>query len=358
MYRLFEVDPADFSGHYRAWESLLSPEAKKRATEELQDALDGKKPFDTTFEIVTRKGIRKHIGGRGVVIRNEFGEPIEMLGINWDRTREVELEGLLDLEKAKSLHTAKLASLGEMSAGIAHEINNPLAIISGNLPLLEKARGDQAQFESKIATLSRSIARIEKIVKGLRKFSRTSDPFTKSTENLDKIIQEALTITGAKSRRHSTPVETYFDGALHIDCDPVEIEQVFGNLISNAIDAVKTSDERWVKIYAQSDDTHVTVRCMDSGKGIPAEIAQKLFQPFFTTKPVGEGTGLGLSISKGILDHHQASLTLVQDSPHTCFEIRFSKSRSVPSEIKETAQVGLKPETHADLIQVHRSILT
>lgn len=103
------------------------------------------------------------------------------------------------------------------------------------------------------------------------------------------------------------------------------MEQVFVNLINNAIDAVTSLSEKWVTIQLQEMDGRAVLRIRDSGPRIRPEIQQKLFQPFFTTKPVGQGTGLGLSIVKGILDEHQATIELVADDPHTCFEIRFPK---------------------------------
>ena len=106
-------------------------------------------------------------------------------------------------------------------------------------------------------------------------------------------------------------------------CDEVEIEQVLVNLINNAIDAVKMRPERWVKVALFDDANSVVLRVTDSGSGIPENVRDKLFEPFFTTKKVGEGTGLGLSITKGILDELRATISVVADSPNTCFEIRF-----------------------------------
>ncbi len=107
------------------------------------------------------------------------------------------------------------------------------------------------------------------------------------------------------------------------------MEQVMVNLINNAIDAVKSQPEKWVKTKIYEEGDTLVMRVMDSGPGIPMELQSKLFDPFFTTKKVGEGTGLGLSIAKGILDEHHATIGVVNDSPHTCFEIRFQKFTGV-----------------------------
>lgn len=260
---------------------------------------------------------------------NEDGKPNMLIGISTDITEEIEVQKKLEVERAKSVHSAKLASLGEMSAGIAHEINNPLAIIAGNIPLLKKVKDDTIKFELKTDTMSRATDRIAKIVKGLRKFSRSSEGSVHKPELLSGIVNEALIITETKSKRHSTPVEVDMKTQSSILCDGVEIEQVLVNLINNAIDAVKENEKKWIKVIAFDEANEVVVQVMDSGLGISGEIEQKLFQPFFTTKAVGEGTGLGLSISKGILDMHKASLKLNHSFRNTCFEVRFIKADAV-----------------------------
>ena len=236
---------------------------------------------------------------------------------------------MAEQERAKSAHNAKLASLGEMAAGIAHEINNPLAVIAGSVSLVAKFKNDDTKFNSKLETITKSAERIEKIVKGLKKFSRTADGASHKSETIANLVSEALILTESKSKRHSTPIETHIEPELAIVCDGVEIEQVLVNLINNGIDAVKSNDQKWIKINAFSEGNQAVLQVIDSGHGIPVEIEKKLFQPFFTTKVVGEGTGLGLSIAKGILDNHKASFTLNRSIKNTCFEIRFAKAEQI-----------------------------
>jgi C4-dicarboxylate-specific signal transduction histidine kinase len=112
-----------------------------------------------------------------------------------------------------------------------------------------------------------------------------------------------------------------------IYCNDVEIEQVIVNLISNAIDATKDLTQRWVAVSATEAEDMVILRVTDSGSGIPPNVRSKIFDPFYTTKKVGEGTGLGLSVSKGILDEHKATISVVDDSPNTCFEVRLRKHK-------------------------------
>lgn len=326
MYALYDVDPKDFTGAYAAWENTLTPAAKEKAVNELNFALSGQKEFNTEFEIRLKNGEVRHIAGRGIVIRNEKKEPIRMLGLNWDVTSRVRAEQELKAASIQLLRSSKLASLGEISAGIAHEINNPLAIIIGSVGLLMRFKDNPQKLGSKIEAIQKSCDRISKIVSGLRKFSRSDDKSIHRLHSLKDIAQEALTLTQPKAMRLSTTVSIESSVQTEILCDEIEIEQVLLNLISNGIDAVKNIPEKWVRLFLYEEGQQVVARVMDSGPGISEAVRTKLFEPFFTTKEVGEGTGLGLSISKGILDEHKATIAVLADGPHTCFEIRFPKA--------------------------------
>lgn len=231
----------------------------------------------------------------------------------------------LRLAQMKSLNSSKLASLGEMSAGIAHEINNPLAIISGSVDILSKISHDPEKFTERVESIQRATRRITKIVNGLRKFSRNSSENNYSEHSLSTIVRESMVLTEAKAKRQNTLVTLELKTESPILCDEVAIEQVVINLISNAIDAIEGRDEKWVMVEVSEDSESILLRVTDSGLGIPDETQRRLFEPFFTTKPVGKGTGLGLSITKGILDEHQATICLAPNMPNTCFEIRFNR---------------------------------
>lgn len=323
MYDLFDLTTSEFTGHYQAWESTLTPESKKMAVEQLGKALKGEKNFDTVFEINTKSRGKRFISGLGVVTRNLDGSPRMMFGINADVTEQIQLRKELELEREKSVRNSKLALLGEMSAGIAHEINNPLAIISLTAETLSKFYDNPTKLASKIEMIKKSCHRISRIVQGLKKFSRSGDKSQLKNHELNALVREALILTNAKSNQSSTPVIFDSKTSAQVLADEVEIEQVIVNLINNAIDAVKDKAERWVNVSAIEKGESVILRVTDSGPGIPEHIQNSIFNPFFTTKIVGEGTGLGLSIAKGILDDHKATIAIITDSPNTCFEIRF-----------------------------------
>lgn len=244
----------------------------------------------------------------------------------------------IEIERVKATHVSKLASLGEMSASIAHEINNPLGIISGNLVILDRFREQPEKFLQKIEAMKKASMRVEKIVRGLKRFARTTDGTDRKVSAVEDILREALFITEAKSKRSGVEIQVDLEDQLYIFADEVEIEQVLINLINNAVDAIKNLPEKWIRVEGRLINGEVSICVIDSGSGIAPELEEKLFLPFFTTKTVGEGTGLGLSIIKGILDHHSGSIQIKRGLPNTCFEVRIKsyvqiESQEVPVKI-------------------------
>jgi PAS domain S-box-containing protein len=307
---------------------LTHPEDISRVLKLAQDYIDKKADkFDAKFLMKHKSGQWIHIHAKGKITKkNEQGKPLRFMGTHNDLTEETRIQKEVELQKNKLFHQSKLASLGEMSAGIAHEINNPLAIIAGSAEVLANIMDNPTKINAKRESILRSCDRISKILNGLKKFSRSAEQNEQRIFNLSSIIDEVIILTGLKASRFMTPVFKECSDGLSIRCDDLGIEQVLINLINNAIDAVSKNNERWVRITAHQEDQHVLLRVIDSGPVISSELENKIFDPFFTTKGVGEGTGLGLSITKGILDEHQATIALNRTFSTTCFEIRFLNS--------------------------------
>lgn len=245
-----------------------------------------------------------------------------------DITELAAAEERAQIEKTKALLNDKLALLGEMYSGIAHEINNPLMVISGNAQMIEKEISDPVKIKDYGRAIVKATDRIVKIINGLRKFSHTSETVSFKPCDLTQILRETLLLTEWKAKKHGIKLILDFEESLPpVNCNEIEIEQVMINLINNGIDAVKDLPEKWVKVALREEKELLMLRISDSGEGIPDSISTKLFQPFFTTKPVGEGTGIGLSIVKGIIDEHGATIELVKNSPNTCFEVLFPKAK-------------------------------
>lgn len=322
-YRIHDTDPEEFNPTVDAGVQYFLPESKAIIVTALEAAVTNGEGYDLNLETYTTKGRKIHVRTTcNVTIEN--GKPTKLSGIFQDITERKNAEESLQFERAKAIQNSKLASLGEMSAGIAHEINNPLAIISGNLSLLSEFKDNPEKFTAKIDSMEKATYRIAKIVSGLKKFSRSSTEVTVHQAHfLKEICEEVLSLTEGKAKRGSALVTLSAEENLSIVCDVVEIEQVIINLVNNGIDAVKDQPEKWVKLNTFRESQHVVLQVMDSGPGISKTLELKIFDPFFTTKEVGEGTGLGLSISKGILDNHHATIKINRSLPNTCFEIRF-----------------------------------
>lgn len=267
--------------------------------------------------------------------RTEEGHVQICLSFVIDITREKEAEQSADQQRATTAHAAKMASLGEMAGGIAHEINNPLAIINGRLEQL-LLRQDRNQLtpemlRDNILKLQKTVFRIERIISSLRRFSRegSNDP----CELIPVSDLIAMTLDLCLERFERFQVQLNRDVAIDglVECRPVEISQVILNLLNNAMDAVRVDGVavKEVTLRVLENDNDFLFQIEDSGKGVPESLREKIMQPFFTTKDVGQGTGLGLSISLGIARRHHGELTLLVDRPQTVFQLRLPKRQSV-----------------------------
>ncbi len=234
--------------------------------------------------------------------------------------------------EAQLIHASKMASLGEMAAGIAHEINNPLTILVGfswkALRALENGSNlDRTELTESIRVITDTTKRITDIVRGVGSFSRESSEDPLVPIRISSLIKDATLLCKPRLKKHRTTLivdeSPLFDA--EILSIPVHLTQVLVNIIQNAADA--TSDvtpvsKRTIQVTFESPQADsIQIKITDSGDGIPKELEQKIFEPFFTTKDVGLGTGLGLSISKNIMGKLGGSLTLNQESGKTCFII-------------------------------------
>lgn len=228
-------------------------------------------------------------------------------------------------QEAKAHYSAKLASLGEMAAGIAHEINNPLTIILGSVSVIQKLVEQEPMDRKTIHMLSdkliRTADRISKTIKSLKALSRNgeNDPFEEV--NFAQVLDQCLDICRQRCELHSIKLKMPdFSKPVLIRAREVQLSQVLMNLLSNAMDAVKNVQDPWIEVtYYYSDDA-LDIFVSDSGPGVPEEIRNKIMDPFFTTKEVNQGTGLGLSISKTIMQSHKGELTLMEGT-HTTFRM-------------------------------------
>lgn len=263
---------------------------------------------------------------------DEKGRPEKYIAIRKDITDKKLTEIEVEKQRATAVYSEKMASLGELTAGIAHELGNPLGAMRGRMEmLLLETEKSNVEPEKVKALMNRSIGlidRMSKIIKGLRSYARdaSGDPYVQTS--LKSLVSDILDFSWEKFRKLGVDVHVQgMDEDYLVECREAEIGQVVVNLINNACDAVSDQDERWIQVKLCSNEDYVYIQVSDSGPGISDDLTEKILKPFFTTKPVGQGTGLGLSISKSILDAHQGRLTLDENSEHTTFIVELPKKR-------------------------------
>jgi len=221
--------------------------------------------------------------------------------------------------QAHLIHSEKMAGLGQLVAGIAHEINNPLAFVINNIFIvqetLEKLAAETGdlppavsakvgKMQARVTGAYSGATRVKELVTKLRTFSRL-DEGTVKTINIHESIESVLLFLQHKMEGR-IEVERQYGEVEMLSCLAGELNQVLMNIIANAIDAIAGPGR--IRIATGQQNSHFVIRIRDTGKGIPEEIRNRIFDPFFTTKPVGQGTGLGLAISYGIMEAHHGSL--------------------------------------------------
>ena len=230
-------------------------------------------------------------------------------------------------QKQAAIQSAKLASLGEMAGGIAHEINNPLSIIQGYVMRLKDGLGalniDTTALEGDIERIKKTIGRISAIVEGLRRFSRDDREASLESTSLNQIIDDTLGLCREKFKNRGVDMNVSVPTCdMMITCRPIQISQVIINILNNAFQAIQSEEVKSIVLNTEARDGHVFISISNSGRKITDDIVEKIFEPFFTTKTVGEGTGLGLSLSMSIVKDHGGRLYLDQAAEMTTFVIQ------------------------------------
>jgi PAS domain S-box-containing protein len=265
------------------------------------------------ISVLRRNGVARSIVTSLFILRDEEGRDIGTGGIFKDVTDHKLLEAKLKSAQAGLVEASKLRALGELVAGVAHEINNPLMASQTILHVILRNMPPDAVDRERLEVIQKCNNRIEKIVDHLREFSRAGKQDF-SDIDVNAPIENAIMMTGQQLMDHGVSiVKDLGENLPRISADSGQLEEVFLNLISNARDAMDEKEgERILTIsssYIKEHGTpYVMVSVKDSGMGIPEEHMEKILEPFFSTKPVGKGTGLGLSLCFGIIESHGGKL--------------------------------------------------
>lgn len=258
----------------------------------------------------------------------------QLVVVSIDITEQVMMEEKSLEQRAMVESSARMAAIGELAAGIAHEINNPLGVITLQAEqTMRRAKQSIQDHELKdrfimdLTKVHSTAFRIARIVKSLRALARDGEKDQFVEANMGDLLNDVIVLIEQKIQTHAVSFRTKFSPTLAIACRSTQISQVLVNLISNSIDAIQGLPEKWIEVEAFEQGPYTLITVTDSGKGIPKEVLKKLMTPFFTTKAAGVGTGLGLSISKRIIADHHGLFFYDENSPHTKFVIRIPTGR-------------------------------
>ncbi len=240
-------------------------------------------------------------------LRERTAEAVQLYDESVQRNKELgDINARLQSAQAQLIQSEKLATVGQLTAGIVHDVKNPLAVIKGLAEELGEEFGLDPTTRDQLKTIRESASKASTIVTDLLKFARQSTP-EMERHDLKETIESSVRLTEYLARKSNVQVKLDLPRTpVMVTYDAQQIEQVLMNLISNAIQAIKNGGA--VRINLSEASGAVAIAVQDNGIGIPEKNLQRIFDPFFTTKPEGEGTGLGLSVSFGIITRHRGRI--------------------------------------------------
>ncbi|WP_394777556.1 PAS domain S-box protein [Undibacterium sp.] len=351
---------------------IVASEDRVRVSAMIRMAMQGQ-PQNYDMAGYRPDGSRFHVNITNLPIVVD-GNIVGVFAIAKDISGTMLAESELKAAQTRLAQAEKLASIGQLAAGIAHEINNPLGYVNSNLTvlsrhsnkllqLLDAYRSVEMQLDPNLTASKRlqavkagidvnyvradlievvadareGICRVSKIVQSLKDFSRMEQQALCVPADLHQALDSTLSMASNEIRYKADVVKDYGDLPL-VECVIGEISQVFMNLLVNAAQALETRGV--ITILTRHYGAVVTIAISDNGSGISAENAGRIFDPFFTTKPVGQGTGLGLAISYGIVQKHGGSIELTsEEGKGSCFTVTLPVLATAPVTATVTAAV-------------------
>ena len=310
---LFQFDSATRVDH-AALQDRVHPEDRALRDCAVKHAIETRSGYEMEYRVLLPDGTQRWIGGRGRCVAGDNREGARLIGVSIDITprKLAEAEALRQREELS--HLSRVALMGEMSASVAHELNQPLAGILSNAAagqrFIDRGNVDQGEIRELLGDIIADGRRASDVVRGIRGMVK-KDQVARRSVNLNQVVMDALRMASPDALLHSCQLETSLDPNLPaIHSDPIQLQQVLLNLAINAFDAMRDTpaSKRKVVIATQSNgDGTVRTSVRDYGVGISAEMQDRLFDPFFSTKT--EGLGMGLAIVRSIVESHGGTIT-------------------------------------------------
>ncbi len=309
------LEPRWYFGAYALYFSLLSPKIMAFHGDDLEQALATINSLERVLMLDAQLAMESYVEGReqrlGSLAR-DLAESGRGLARQVDEQRVA-----LERTTARARAAEQLASVGTLAAGLAHEIGTPMSVIRGHAELLGDAVDPATR--PRVQTIIDQIDRISNVMQGLLNLARPSLP-QRGPVVLSEVVDTALSFLQEKLRARGIVVEREFAAIPVLAADPDKLQQLFLNLILNAVDAMEGGGHLRIAI-ARSGPRHVEARVADDGVGIPAQDLPHVFDPFFTSKQAGQGNGLGLVVAQGIAGDHGGRLE-VESTPGVGTEFR------------------------------------
>ena len=290
----------------------------------IRRAIEGK-AFNINFA-VEDQAFETHL----TPIKDAHGHITAVAGFSINVTTSLELEQFLDEERHRVFAAQRLNSLASITNGLAHEVNNPLAIISGYAEQLEDMVRSDHIPKDRVGFAARKIIeashRCSNIIRALKDFSRdgSDDPF--EYVPLSDLLKETIKACSQKIKSSGVQFEEInLNAPAPIHCRSAQIKQVLFNLMVNSIEACIKQPNSKMIVEILETNRQVLLRIADNGIGIPPSIRHRIFEPFFTTKEIGHGAGVGLSVSRGVMKDHHGDIEFRDDDGFTTFILSFPK---------------------------------
>ena len=333
IQQIYEVKPEEVKEDAQAVYSRLHPEDNARILATIQHSAETMTRWTCDYRVILPSLGERWVRGNANPEKKEDGSII------WHGY----IDDITDFKNQERIiiQSSKMVSLGEMSAGIAHEVNNPLSIIKMAAmqmkSQIDRNEIDAQKLSRQAEKINATIDRVTKIIKGLSYFSKNSSHLDLKNERVKTLIDETIALCQERLKINGVKLKYKYPEnfeELNIECRLVEVSQVLLNLLNNAFDAIENLNEKWIEIEIVDLKTNIQFKVTDSGRGISRDIATLILTPFYTTKSAGKGTGLGLSISQKIIHSHNGKFWIDTESNNTCFIFELPK---VQEQIKQVA---------------------